>query len=592
MTIEARIKRISEASGLSEKEVRDIIEKKKEEAAGLLTDHGAIYALEKEHGISESGSQPEYKKLSELKIGENNVNVLGAIKEIRPIKKFNTQKRSGQLARLVIADESDEKPVILWDKTADLVNSDKIKIGSTIAIRNAYTKESLDKKPEIHVGGLSRILIDPKNVDEKLRKALPDVEENLTEIAELKKDDIASVLGRILYLYPKSEFQRSDGRTGQRASLILEDKSGKTRVVLWDSNAENIEKFSEGDTVKIENGQVREGTRGSELHIGNRGRILPSDEKIDLPEIEKPEEKTYKLAEIEPDLQNIQTAGRVMRMLPIKEFSSGERSGKLASIILVDDTGISRIVLWNEKTDHIKEINQGDVVLVRNAYAKEGLNGETELHISSRGIVQINPKDVKLGDMSAMIGKNSEERKISELKPDDRNVSINGKIEDVDESQSVFEICSECGSRVENVAGEWICDVCGDVTPAYGMVVSISISDGKDRIRAVFYRDLAEALSGLNVTDSLNMIGQSGDELAPIRQIRDDLLGRKITVTGNVRYNEYQDKLELIASSVETSESNTAKKSASKTEDIPEDVPAEVLKDDEDIEVEEISLDE
>jgi hypothetical protein len=47
----------------------------------------------------------------------------------------------------------------------------------------------------------------------------------------------------------------------------------------------------------------------------------------------------------------------------------------------------------------------------------------------------------------------------------------------------------------------------------------------------------------------------------------------------------------VIASSVETSGSNAPKKSASEEEDIPEDVPKEVLKDEE-MEVEEISLDE
>jgi replication factor A1 len=552
--------------------------------------------LEKENSIgNDAAMQSGYKKFSELKIGENNVNVIGRVAEVRPIKKFQTPKRSGQLARLVLKDASGDFPVVIWDKAADIVNSDKIKVGTLIAIANAYTKESLNKTPEVHVGGLSRILVDPK-VDEKYTKGIPEVKEDVKKIGELKSDDISSTHGKIIYLYPKSEFQRSDGRTGQRASLIIGDDSGKIRAVLWDSNADSVENFSEGDVVKIENGQVREGTRGSEIHVGNRGRVLPSDMKIDVPDAKPVESKSYKIAEIEPSLQNVSVAGRVMRILPIKEFSSGDRSGKLASVILVDETGMSRAVLWNEKADHTKELNPGDIILIKNAYTKENLNGEAEVHVSQRGVIQVNPENIKIADVAELASKHSDRKKISEIKPDDRNIEVSGKIKDVDESQMVFEICSECGSRVENVAGEWICDICGEVSPAYGMVISCTVSDGSGDIRAVFYRDLAEQLTGMSVPDALNIIGQSGDENEPARQAKSELVGSELTLTGNVRYNDYQDKLEIMASSVKVSSSNTPKESASK-EEIPEDVPEEVLKDDdsiieEDIEVEEISLEE
>jgi len=595
MTLDKRIKKISEASGLSEDEVKKIIEKKKEDAAGLLTDHGAIYALEKEHGIEHEGaSKAQFTKIADLTSKENNVNVVGVIKEVRPLKKFQTDKRSGQLARIVLADEKGEANAILWDKLAELVNTDKLGLGKVVVIKNGYTREGLDKKPELHVGNLGKIVIEPKNIDAKLLKSLPKVEEKFIKIGELKENDIATTQGRVLYLYDKSEFDRPDGRKGQRASMIIEDETGKLRAVLWDSNADSISRFSEGSVVKVEGGQVRQGNRGLEIHIGNRGRVLPSEAKIDLPQMA--EAKVYKLAEMEDGLQNVNVAGRVMRILPIKEFTSGDRTGKLASLILVDDTGISRAVLWNEKADHSKELNQGDIVMIKNGYTKQSLNGETEIHVSSRGSVHPNPEGVKIADMYELINKHAEEKRISEIKPDDRNVKITGTIGDVDENPIMFEICQECGSRIENVAGEWLCDVCGETEPAYAMVVSCGVSDGSGNIRAVFYRDLAEQLTGMSIPDAMNVIGETGDELAPVRQIRDDIIGKSVTITGNARYNDYQDKLELMASTLGVSASKTPKRSASKKKE-PEEVPEEVLKDDEDtrdedIQVEEISLDE
>lgn len=600
MVLEERIKKISEASGLGEDEIKQMIEKKKEDAAGLLTDHGAIYALEKEFGVStEAENTPaEYTRITDLKINMNNVNLLGRVREIRPIKKFNTEKRSGQLARFSIADESGETNVVLWDKIAEIVNSDKIAVGTLLAIRNAYTKEALDKSPEVHVGNLSRIIIEPKNIPEDKVSGIPEVEESEQKIAELKENDIASTIGRILYRYPKSEFQRADGRTGQRSSMIIEDETGKLRIVMWDVNADRVDDFAEGDVVKVENGQIREGNRGLEIHIGNRGRIMASDKKIDLPEIE--EAKTYKIAEIEANAQNVSVAGRVMRILPIKEFNSGDRSGKLASLIVIDETGISRIVLWGERTELIKDINQGDIIHIRNGYSKESLNGEVEVHLSSRGNLVINPPDIKIKDVADLMSKHATDKKIDDLGPDERNVGIEGLIDDVDENPIVFEICAECGSRIENVAGEWLCDICGDAKPAYGMVLSCIVGDDTGSIRTVFYRDLAEELSGIGVTDALNMIGQSGDELEPVRQIREQIQGMKIKVVGNVRYNEYQDKLEMMVSSIsELSKSQNKKpeSSAPKQQEVEEDVEADdygiddALSDD-DMEIEEINLDE
>jgi len=378
--------------------------------------------------------------------------------------------------------------------------------------------------------------------------------------------------------------------------MIIEDETGKIRVVLWDSNADLISQFAEGDVIRVEGAQVRTGNRGLETHIGNRGRVLKSDAKISLPAAA--EAKLYKIAEMEQNLNNVSVAGRVMRVLPIKEFTSaGGRSGKLASLIIADDTGISRAVLWNEKAEQLKDVNQGDIVMIKSGYTKQSMNGDLEVHISQRGSMQVNPAGVEIAQAAELASKHADEKKISDIGPDDRNIKIIGKIEDIDENPMVFEICAKCGARVDNVAGEWMCDVCGETSPAYGMVLRCGVSDGSGDITAVFYRDIAEQLTGLSVEDALNMIGQSGNELEPISSIRDEIIGKRFELVGNVRYNDYQDKLELMVSSltplpgIETkSRSNAPKKSASKKGAVPEDVPDEVLKD-EDIEIEEIKLD-
>jgi replication factor A1 len=51
---------------------------------------------------------------------------------------------------------------------------------------------------------------------------------------------------------------------------VLEDDSGKVILVLW---GDEIEKVSEGNTVKIENGYVKEWNNELQLSVGKFGKM-------------------------------------------------------------------------------------------------------------------------------------------------------------------------------------------------------------------------------------------------------------------------------------------------------------------------------
>lgn len=570
-----RIKKIVKASGLSESKVKKLVEEKKEEAAGLLTDHGALYALEKEYGISSSEEALEITEIEKLKPNMQSVNVFGVIKEVSSPREYKTAKREGKYARLGLKDNSGESTVVLWDKNASLVESEGFKIGSRVLIRNVYTKEGLNKNVEIHAGNLAKITLNPGNMQ---AEKLPEVIENVKKVNEIKENGIFSVYGRIKNIYPKTEFKRNDGSTGKVSSIIVEDKTGKIRIVFWDKAIEKLAEFSEGDTIKIENGEAKANERGIELHV-NRGRILRSDVKLELPIAD--ESKTAKIAQIETGAQSVNVNARIIRMLPIKEFTNQKGAGRLASLILADETGFVRLVLWNEKSDFVKDVNEGDTIAVRNAYVKTGISGETELHVSRSGRVSKNPEGVDMPIASSLLEKHAFSKKIYQLRPDDRNVVINGKIDSVDEGPVVFQICNECGARIQNVAGEWICDLCGEVTPTYSLNIACNVSDETGEIRALFYRGVAEQLSGMSIADVMNIIGKAGDEYAPLKEIREIVLKKNVSVIGNVRYNDYFDRLELIASSVSQSSRPTVIKEGESSDNSDEEANIEEINIDE-----------
>ncbi len=85
-----------------------------------------------------------------------------------------------------------------------------------------------------------------------------------------------TVSGQVVAVYPPKVFTRRDWTEGKLASLLVSDKSGTLRVVLWDDKVDLVEsgKIQREQTIRISHGYIREGWSGGlELHLGKRGSI-------------------------------------------------------------------------------------------------------------------------------------------------------------------------------------------------------------------------------------------------------------------------------------------------------------------------------
>jgi replication factor A1 len=104
------------------------------------------------------------------------------------------------------------------------------------------------------------------------------------------------------------------------------------------------------------------------------------------------------IANLVPSLNNVTVIGRVVAVFAPKSFN-GKRSGKLASFLVADTSGLLRVVLWNDKTSLIEsgEIEVGQVTRISHGYTKEGQAG-VELHVGEKCQVEINPQEVKAED--------------------------------------------------------------------------------------------------------------------------------------------------------------------------------------------------
>jgi replication factor A1 len=128
-----------------------------------------------------------------------------------------------------------------------------------------------------------------------------------------------------------------------------------------------------------------------------------------------------KISEISPQ-KPYSIAARVKTIFPSRDFKRKDgSSGKFASLILLDDTGECRLVLWNNSADLVKKLSKGDVLMIRNAYGKESLDGGVELHAGSLTHITINPPNL---DANSLPEVKEELKKVKDLSVDEKEVNL------------------------------------------------------------------------------------------------------------------------------------------------------------------------
>lgn len=71
------------------------------------------------------------------------------------------------------------------------------------------------------------------------------------------------------------------------------------------------------------------------------------------------EEYDFTISDIADGQKNVEVTGKIIEISPAKDFNRKDGStGKLASITIGDNTGITRLTLWNDKTDLIEGLKK------------------------------------------------------------------------------------------------------------------------------------------------------------------------------------------------------------------------------------------
>jgi len=258
-----------------------------------------------------------------------------------------------------------------------------------------------------------------------------------------------------------------------------------------------------------------------------------------------PDKRQLKIKDLVNGMRNINIKGRIIQVSDTREFERKDgKKGKVCNLIITDGTGEVRVPLWDKQVNMFDEgkLHGGDVVQIKNAFARDNVFGGIEIRLSRVSRVE------KIEDDESFPRQIVETRikriPIKEVK--EGNYEIKGNMVQVFNVNPVFQTCPECRSKVEKTKKGYECPEHGKVKPENNMIISGIIDDGTASIRSVFFRDQAKILTGLEPEILLKI---SQDEA--LNLIRENTLGNEIVVKGRIQKNKIFDTLEVIANEVE-----------------------------------------
>src|SRR3989344_4565355 len=181
-------------------------------------------------------------------------------------------------------------------------------------------------------------------------------------------------------------------------------------------------------------------------------------------------QEKLKIRGIYAGMRSVSTVGKVVRKFEVREFSKEKASGRVASLILGDETGTIRVVFWNDQVKVWEKVKEQDIIFLKEAYAKEN-NGNKEIHLGDRGEVLINPEGEKI-DIVRQNQEVAERKKISELQPDQDGIEIMGTIVQIFDPR-FFQVCPDCNKRINELDGIFNCEQHGAVTPILSYVLNL-----------------------------------------------------------------------------------------------------------------------
>lgn len=238
------------------------------------------------------------------------------------------------------------------------------------------------------------------------------------------------------------------------------------------------------------------------------------EEEIDYDEF------TINISELKEEMRNIVLLGKILQINKPREFSRKDGSvGKVVSFLFGDATEKTKVILWDDKVDLIKnEFFQVDeLIRIIGAYCKKGKDERLEVHLGKRGKIVFSPEIANKKLKSRL---------------DNIRTTISRK-EDLKPMWGISDLI-ERFNYITHIQGKIQIEVFKEVTKKSGektFLLKLLLSDDSNTIRLIIW--------GMNAIECLKIIND--DDTVVISNV-------------SVRRNKYTNEKELVFTKTSTLE--------------------------------------
>jgi replication factor A1 len=342
-------------------ELLTMVERKKEESHGLLSDEGAIRLLAQQLSVAPPASSDlKDQRISSVHAGLNDSTITGLVISISDVHEFQRAGGTqGKVLRMRVGDVSGEITSVFWDSLADTVAREALTPGSQVRLLHGYTKFGRAGEVEFHLGSRANIQI--------LRRAQYQgfATNNLPAPSpKVGTKDLLRV--RLLKL------QKSQSDQGPTWALCSSE-AGLIIAKFWDNQAQNVLELGEGSLVTIENHWVTERNGLAYVNVGSKAAVKKESTDF-VPDIPLADISSLRAGQ---SLWSVK--GKVAERSEVREIETKEgRRTRVSNIELEDATGRIRVTLWDTHAQKAESLGIGDTVRLVGVKVRENMNGEKE----------------------------------------------------------------------------------------------------------------------------------------------------------------------------------------------------------------------
>ncbi|MFH1696964.1 MAG: hypothetical protein ABH854_03605 [Candidatus Diapherotrites archaeon] len=354
---------------------------------------------------------------------------------------------------------------------------------------------------------------------------------------------------RAMQISTPREFEKG-GKKGVLCNLLVADDSGDIRLTLWHGDVKKLRELNvqRGAILSLKGCRVSAYKERKQVDVGYGGSfsVLGSTSEK-LPE---PCAKECWLAELKAGEQNVDVYARVARIYGEREFEKDGRGGKVLNFEIADEGAAIRAAAWNEIADVVKGLDEGELVKIEGAYAKEGLRGvELNLGWQARVLRGVKKEMKPLSELPGIERAKAEKKEISELQ-EGGNFEIKAKIAELQQGNLKYNICPKCGKKVESVSGGWVCNACGEVDkPDINPLIGFTAQDRSGKIRGVAFGTAAEKIMGIEKEELKRRLAKE-DSVHILEEIAKAREGDELTLRGRAKANTMSGEIEFVVNEV------------------------------------------